>query len=269
MQTAESYQIMLRSELVSRIAHNSKYSLRCFARQLNLSSAYVSQVLNGKRMLSIETAALIGEKLKWPENRAQRFVLLVQLARTTDVKSQAALRQKLNPAKLNFTEIQQEQINALSDWRFAAVLELTEVEGFQSCERWIARRLGITVIESSDILYQLMRAKLLEVDDLGSFRKTNQYAAMTGPQAKRAIQTYHRGALKRAERAVGDPIENREFRSLTVSTDPSRLMEFKRRIRGFEDEMTAFMEDGPRKGVFQFSIQLFRIDRDVSVTVKG
>lgn len=264
MQTDCTYQTMLRSELVSRIERNNKYSLRSFAKHLKLSPAFVSQVLNNRRTLSIETAHGITEALNWPDKMSKRFVQLVQLERVDDAVSRKKLQTQLDKTDPQFAHIKQDQFNVLSDWRYAALMEMTELDCFVSNERWIAQRLGITVIEAKDIIFRLLRSGLLVADDQGNMKKSQEYVAMTGPQAKKAIEQYHRRVLERAILATGDHIPEREFRSLIVPTDPTRLGEFKNRIRQFEDDMMEFMENGPRRSIFQMSIQLFRIDRETT-----
>ena len=259
----ETYQTMLRSELATRIGVNSRYSLRSFARQLKLSPAYVSQVLNGHRTLSIHAANEVAKSLKWDYGKSRRFIELISLERVTDSKTKVELRKKIERSKVSFKDLELEHQMILADWRYAAILELTEVDGFKSCERWIAKRLGITVIETGDILFRLIRAGLLAIGTDGQWKKTDHHISMTGPHAKKAIQSYHHQVLKRAQGALTDPIPEREFRSITVATSPARMSEFKQRIRAFEDEMMTFMEEGERRSIFQFSIQLFRVDKDM------
>src|ERR1700744_175480 len=55
--------LILRRELVARIERNPHYSLRAFARDLGVTHAYLSMLINGKRRLSVSVAARLEESL--------------------------------------------------------------------------------------------------------------------------------------------------------------------------------------------------------------
>jgi hypothetical protein len=69
------YRVLLSEEFLSRVAGNHGYSMRAFARDLNLSPGFLSEVMRGKKTLSLakgrELFALMGlqgEELNYVEN---------------------------------------------------------------------------------------------------------------------------------------------------------------------------------------------------------
>lgn len=64
----------LREELVRRQQRNPRYSLRAFARATGVSPATMSQVLSGKRSLTLRTARNIIQRLPWDESSRRRFL---------------------------------------------------------------------------------------------------------------------------------------------------------------------------------------------------
>lgn len=76
---------MLTEELSLRKQLNPKYSLRAFARDLNLSPSYISQVLNKKTKLNEKYAYVIVDKLKWEMEKANYFLTLVKALRSDSI----------------------------------------------------------------------------------------------------------------------------------------------------------------------------------------
>jgi len=69
MTPALNYRELLKREFVAKTHKNSKYSLRAFARDLDVSCAFISQVLNEHRHLSERKGNQIGRALKWNGTR--------------------------------------------------------------------------------------------------------------------------------------------------------------------------------------------------------
>ena len=61
--TQLDYRLLLKSELASRTNQNPNYSLRAFARDLDLAPSRLSEVLNGKQGLSTQAAEKIAKTL--------------------------------------------------------------------------------------------------------------------------------------------------------------------------------------------------------------
>ena len=77
MQTRD-YRDLLASEYEERCRRNSHYSLRAFARDLNLGAPRLSDVLNYKSGLSKEASAKIAERLGYNEEEKSFFCTLVE-----------------------------------------------------------------------------------------------------------------------------------------------------------------------------------------------
>jgi len=57
------YQTVLRNELDKRIKHNSNYSLRAMAKYLGIGSSGLSEIISGKRGLSLKFAVTLKSTL--------------------------------------------------------------------------------------------------------------------------------------------------------------------------------------------------------------
>ncbi len=61
-----TFAAVLRAELTRRCARNPSYSLRAFARALDVDHATLSQLLRGRRSLTREVIEQLGERLRLP-----------------------------------------------------------------------------------------------------------------------------------------------------------------------------------------------------------
>lgn len=72
--TIYNYRKALRNELLKRQKINSRYSLRAFARDLNLSSSGLCEVLSGTKALSVARSLELVELLRFNTQEAKAFL---------------------------------------------------------------------------------------------------------------------------------------------------------------------------------------------------
>ncbi|MGE5085032.1 MAG: DUF4423 domain-containing protein [Bacillota bacterium] len=63
----------LEDELARRSQNYPRYSLRAFARHLDVDSSFLSKILNGKRTVTMRTIRMFGERLNLPVEQLQVF----------------------------------------------------------------------------------------------------------------------------------------------------------------------------------------------------
>lgn len=63
----------LEDELARRSQNSPRYSLRAFARHLEVDSSFLSKILNGKRTVTMRTIRMFGERLNLTHDELQRF----------------------------------------------------------------------------------------------------------------------------------------------------------------------------------------------------
>ncbi|MBC7692320.1 MAG: helix-turn-helix transcriptional regulator [Methylotenera sp.] len=75
MNRAEPFYIeRIRDELLARKQKNSSYSLRAFARDLEIDPSAISRILKGKQTLSLLICLKVIRKLKLSEDESCRFL---------------------------------------------------------------------------------------------------------------------------------------------------------------------------------------------------
>jgi uncharacterized protein (TIGR02147 family) len=259
-----AYQQMLRRELLDRLARNPAYSARAMARDVGVSAAFFCQVLKASRDLTETRAYDIADRLGWDPDKTKRFVTLLRFEKAKDEPSRRKILSELKGSeKLEVPRfgLEAAYFEAMSSWVHYAILELTTVEGFVPKAQWIAKKLGQTQVEIESAIRRLRTLGLLSSDGERWKKAHSTYDTADDEKAyAAALRRFHDGVLQTARRKLFVDQKSREFGSIVVATDPAKIPEIKKRMRRFQKEMMAFMEEAPAKGVFQMSMQFFRLD---------
>lgn len=144
------YQRRLREELATRQGNNSSYSLRSFARSLDLSSGAVAQLLSGKRIPSSRTVKrlLAGLSLE-PEEAREFLTSLDQIQKgrglqrrrksiSVVAEGEALLGQTVRERR-RIEKVSLDHFQVIADWYHYALLELTYLDSFQTDANWRPR----------------------------------------------------------------------------------------------------------------------------------
>jgi uncharacterized protein (TIGR02147 family) len=259
-----TYPGIIQAEYERRAARNPAYSYRGFARDLDLSQSFLSQVLSRKRKLGEETALLVSQRLRLKGARKKLFLQLVRLEQVRRPESKAILNEEVeellarNP---EFKALPEDVFNAVAHWQCFALLELTALPGFRADPRWIARKLGITLRAARSALERLRKVGLL-VEEGGRLRKSEKnYLFADVPSA--AIRKHHQATLDLARVALREqPMGSREFFTVCFPMDPCEIDRAKARIRDFCASLMAELQETRPRSVYKLAVQFFRLDQE-------
>lgn len=267
------YQNRIREELAQRCSKNPRYSLRSFARSLQLDPGALSRILSGKQIPSPTVAKKmlslldlkIEEQLKFMESLGDAHRAR-NLERMSPVfKKKLETRQIQGQAR----ELSPDLFRVISDWYHYAILELTFVQGFQSEPKWIATQLGISETEA---MLAVKRLKDLELLTESKSRESRGRLVKSDEWVTTADKTQTSSALKRRQKQIfekaaisidEDPVESRNFTAITLSTDPAKIPVAKARIQEFSRELCRYLESGKRLRVYEFACLLFPLQLSV------
>lgn len=258
------YRFLLTKELELRKQKNAAYSLRAFARTLNVSPAYMSQVFSGKRVLSDSTAITFSQKLRWTTKRKNLFIALLQYqkAPNTDARK-LALNQINDLGELDFLELKQDEFQLVAEWYHFALVELSDIKGFKADPRWVARRLRISIHEAEVAIKRLVRIGLLaERND--QLEKSNKHHRISSVSSE-AIKTFHRTHLKGALIAMdSQDFDKRDFSGTTVVLPIENIPEIKELIQDFRNKINRYCSSNRNSNaVYHLAIQFFRLDKEL------
>jgi uncharacterized protein (TIGR02147 family) len=260
--TPQRYQQFLRDAFEERIERNAAYSLRAFARDLDLSVASLSRVLAGKQGLSEKTATRIAKNLDLNETELGVFQNLVrsQHARSKSVRMKA--RSTLHSHEVQVAELSLEYFRTIADWYHFAILELTELDGFKPDVNWIAKRLDVPAPKIKSAIQRMLELELLEVLPNGRYKKTADFRATPSGIPSRALKRRHHQILSKAQAALlQQPVNEREFASVTFGLHPEDLDWAKQEMLKFRRALTKRLSANPKKcRLYELSMSLFSLD---------
>ncbi|HCM41631.1 MAG: hypothetical protein A2070_00925 [Bdellovibrionales bacterium GWC1_52_8] len=259
------YRAFLKDELERRIASNPKYSLRAFSRDIRVSPQILSNVLNGKRGISIEVAAEIADRLGLTPDESSRFIDLVLYVHAKNAAAKKIIEFKIEEkaaAQSPYSTLDVEAFKAISDWYHNAILELVETKGFKNDPRWIAARLGISIHETQQAVQRLKQLELLEEDEKRGLKKTEINLTASYGVPSSAIRKFSRQVLQKAIESLDEQtLDERDITTMTMAIDPDRLQDAAKMISQFRRKLTDFLEQGNRTEVYTFVPALFRLTR--------
>jgi hypothetical protein len=238
----------LRREFQLRKLKNPAYSLRAFARDLNLQPSGLSEILSGKRGLTRNVGLKLSARLDVPE--------AASLVRDLKGRNERGTHP--------FSQLERDTFQMIADWHYFAILSLAETADFQPDSAWVAQRLGIPPGKAAEALATLERLELL-VRRGGRLAPSGKRFCTTTDIADIAIQRAHRQNLDLASQALQTvPVDERDFSLMSIAIDPKRIPGAKEKLRKFRRALATYLEGGSEKTeVYRLSFQLFPLTRSV------
>ena len=111
-------------------AKNPSYSLRAFSSRLGIQVSALSEILNGKRVIS--------------KKMGLRILLGLGLS---PIESENILSDSNKDEESNLSL---DYFKAVSNWYYFAILSLAEIPNFEANPAWVARRLNISNREAKE-----------------------------------------------------------------------------------------------------------------------
>jgi uncharacterized protein (TIGR02147 family) len=243
------FKTYLQEELVLRSQRNPAYSLRSFAKALNISPSFMSKILNGQRRITDDVFHKLSANLNLEPSLIGSF--------RAEPTEHSAL--ELRPLQIEYFKI-------ISDWYHYALIELTHLKGFSDSPDWVASSLGITVNQAKAARERLIKLELLEVvagrlkpTSGGNTTTKNEFTAL-------AFKKMQDDLLRKALQSLwDDPLEKRDHSSISMAIDPADLPEVKKRLAKMRRELCAFLER-PKKQkptrVYNLSLAFFPLSKE-------
>lgn len=218
----------LKSEFVVRANANPRYSLRAFARHLEVSPSLLCEVLGGKRNFSSKTMEKIESKLGW------------QALRKTERK----------PAS---------EIKSLT-WLHLAILELAEDAKLKNDHQNIGATFGLPVKSIAFAIETLQKHGLLSIEN-GILKPIPNRLFFGSDTPSQEIRRFHKEFIQTGLQKIDTTLyEERELSSSIISLSKAQVQELRTRIRATVEEFCKFSRKKANdKEVYGFSIQLFKL----------
>ena len=258
---------LLVEEYNKRAKKNLKYSMRAFARDLDLAPSHLSNLLKGKAGLSTESAQRITKKLAWPNRKARIFVETVEseFSRSVVVREAAKKRvEKLTVDEELKSHLDVDEFQFVSQWYHMAILELFELKKFKMSNIFIAQKLGITEDETKAAVTRLLRLKLLKVKN-GKIEPSEDSTFTGDDVSSLAIRESHSQFIKKALESVHTQDKSeRILRSTVMAIKKDKLPEALSMLQEFHDTFCTQITDtnlDNKDEVYCLSSQFFKLTK--------
>lgn len=258
MKKSYETQDILRSKFEELRAKNPSFSLRAFARKIKLSPSTLSEVLSGKRRLSIENVNKVAENLFLdPE---ERFAFLQS---ANPFMSRDSQYKKINAQKKEQRILSKKQFDVISEWMHFAILSLMKTKSFKSDHDYMAKRLGISKTRLIQSLQNLMDLGLITVGPSGEYKRTKESLSTSDNILDLSVQKAHLGDLEIIKEKIGLDVTKRDYTALTFPVDLALMNKAREIIRRAQDEIDLLMQkEGNCEEVYRMSCYFYPLTQE-------
>ncbi len=241
--------LLLHKILLERKERNQNYSTRAFARDLNISSGRMSDILNKKYVPGSSVTNRIIQALCLNEEERKIILQIIE-------NSQKA-RKELGGAH----QLTDEEFSLIADRHHYAILSLMETVNYRDDFSWIAERLNLdekTVKESFDIMISLGLVEIKNGKRLRTYKNittTHNIPSMALREANRQLIMHSLYSLS------NDDPDIRDITSIVLPINVANLPKAKEMAREFRRKIATLLEDGDKTEVYNICLQIVPVTK--------
>jgi uncharacterized protein (TIGR02147 family) len=264
-------QKLLRRKLAELQSRNNAYSVRAFANRLGIQPAATNEILKGERRVSRKMAERFAAKLHLdPSERVELLTHFPERARSAHRLPETSLGDAKLAAQKEVLRLSSDQFSVISDWIHFAILNLVKTKNAKSDPAWMAERLNLTEVKVAAAIERLERLGLLEKDSQGKWKRTYARVNTTDDVISVSVQKSHLNDLDLARQSIlQDPIDRRDFSSMTIAISPALLTKAKEIMRRAQDEIVALTSESDPTEVYRVTNYLFPLTREQKLKTKN
>ncbi len=246
----------LKESLMARQTVNPQYSLRAFARDLDIDSSTLSQIINGKRSIPVKNTSSIASKLNLND---RDFTLFLESTKNSE---SIIDKIKISPVDQRFM-LDESFYKVIAEWEHYALLDLFELDDFENSVDYIMKKLDLTESRTETVIQNLITCGLLARNAKGELSKSHSDVRTTEDREGKALNDAHLEELEIAREKLQTIDKSlRDFSSSTFAIDMSKMVEAKTIIREFRQKMAALLKNGKKTEVYMLTIQFFPLSKE-------
>ncbi|WP_374074629.1 TIGR02147 family protein [Bdellovibrio bacteriovorus] len=254
---------LLHQELGRRCKTNPRYSLRAFARALNINPSHLSKILNGQISISEEKFEHFAGVLSLPQQTVEYLRRKETLIREISARDEWMKRVEKQVDLLNLSL---DQFHVMSDWYHYAILELTRTKDFKPNVTWIQQQLEISEEQTEAAIERLFRLNLLIKNEQGQWIDNSEHATNGTPEfTAQALRHLQKQILQLAVNALETvPVEERLQSSMTMAVSRDQIAKAKQNIVTFQRAFATLLqeESSSKDAVYQLSVSFFPLTKN-------
>lgn len=258
------YLHLLNEDYRKRNIRNNAYSIRAFAKQLEVNAGVLNQIMNGKRGLPYQVAEKIIGKLDLTEKEQDLFMRSAFYS-----KQELDILQKERSYKNVFLMTDQEKFcKVMSEWEYFAFIALMDVFNFSDNIEWAAKKLNISLGRMEEVISVLLKLDIIKKGHktyTGDFDKITSQIERDSHMFKVVQKNNLNMAIEKIDKYTS---EECHFSSITLAIQPRNIQRAKLLTEEFILRLTSLLEDGNQEDVYKCCVQLFPISLTENETNK-
>lgn len=262
-----TYRDIIQEHYKQKRRKNPAYSLRSFARDVEISPSQLSEVLSGKTQLSVNKANILAKKLNFNESLRSHFVDLVQVesARSQAVREEALARINSRLNSQSEFELSHDDFEGVAYWQMIAVWSFLSLPAYDGTLESVATGLGLDELEVYNAIRRLNGANLIKMQDRRWVQAVKEFAA-GGEIPSKVVREFHAALGKLGHKSIEDQtFEERHLESAVVNFAPERLHEVSEKISQFTQQLIDEFSSGDDVSeIYSLSLQFFRLSKKTS-----
>lgn len=255
----------IRYEFSLRKSRRPHYSLRAFARDLELSPSTVSELIQEKVGLSKARALQIAKKLKLNPLHTEHFCDLISSAhaRNPTEKKEAQIRAR-SRIRSQKSMLSLDQFKLIADWQHFAILELLELHNKYHSIKSLALSLNLSENTITQSLKRLERLNLIQTHE-NFYAVTSTKTTVGEETPSLALQRFHTQLLDKAKLALStQSLQQRDFQNTIFTLRKKELPQFKKDLEQASSALIQKYFHKDKKDVlYCLSFQLFQLNEDI------
>lgn len=265
--TYTDYRKFLKDYYEEQKARDPKFSHRYFTLKVGFSSSgYFSDVLTGKKNLSLAFTLKFARALKLKREEEEYFINLVGFnqAKTLEEKNRH-YEKMMTSGKVRQDMLESDKYEYFGKWQYAAVREALHYLAIGDDWKSLGRSLDppLSAKEARRCVEVLEGLGLAAKDAQGHWRPTSAALSIGGGFTGLHVANFHRNTLELAIRALDVfPPEQKGFSTLTLPLTGDKIRKAKLAIKNLRMYLLALAENGKNADrVYQVNFQMFPVTR--------
>lgn len=248
----------LKSVLLERCRKNPNYSLRAFAKSIEVNHAHLSLILRGHRPLTAKFIKKVGSALGVTPQELSHYL--------KDPKSHLSKNKITSLEETALQNLEMDQFNSISDWWHDAILELVRVRAFKNDPKWIAQKLSISIAQVNDAVERLQRLGLIVRDKEGEITQdfVDTTSNISNSVTSSALRSYQKTVTEMSLKSLeNQPRTIRDHTSMTLAVSGRDIEKAKALIAEFRVRFMEIMQAQPSQldEVYQLGVSFFPLTK--------
>lgn len=225
---------------------NARYSLRSFARDLDISSGRLISIMQLKELPGEVTLGKIFSSLSTAEDKKDKIL--------KDLK-----RARFKPKDHRFEKVlDSSQVEQMGHWQTWAIYTLMQRQDFDGSAEWLAQKTELDKEFVLERLQALVHIGLVRFEDKKYLLKVGNVTSGSGIPSK-VMRELHKQFIQRGVESIeAVDIQFRDISGITFCMEPEKMDEARTLISEFRSKMAGLVRsETPTSELYQLSVQFY------------